>query len=65
MSDHDIETMNDHLIGMQGDLITVMVPPTRMGKEEALRFAAWLVVMADMTPNHERFSAILSAVEST
>lgn len=61
----EIETMNDHLIGVQGGLITVMIPPTRMAKEEALRFAAWLVAIADDSPNHEQFNAVLAAVEMT
>jgi hypothetical protein len=63
--EQEIETMNDHLIGMQGDLITVMIPPTRMSVDEALRFAAWIVAMADASPSHTRFEAVLRAVENT
>lgn len=65
MMPEEIETMNDHLIGMRGDLITVMVPPQVMSIEEGLRFAAWIVAMADPSPGHSRFEMVLRAVERT
>ena len=59
-----METMNDHFVGSQGDLILIMAPPVRaMPKDEALRLAAWIVAQAD--PSHKKFLEILEAVEAS
>lgn len=59
-----IDTSNDYLVGARGDGLVVMRPPRSLTMDEALRFAAWLVVMADGQGEH-RFSDVLSAVEET
>ena len=58
----NIDTANAQLVGMQGNLIRVMMPKTVMTKEEALVHAAWLVSMAC---DDERFKEILQAVRNT
>lgn len=59
-----IETMNDHLVGVQNDMITMVLPPLApMTKDEALRMAAWLVACAD--PLGERFRATLDKILNT
>ena len=58
-----IETVNDHLVGIQGGNVVMVLPPTApMPHEEALRMAAWIVAIAD---DDDRFGAILAAVRST
>src|SRR3954468_2098759 len=42
-----IETVNDFMVGTNGDTISVMRQPVGMDKEQALRLAAWLVMLAD------------------
>ena len=51
----EIETVNDHMVGVRGDgRIVVTLPPLApMGQAEALRLAAWLVAVAD--PGLERW----------
>ncbi len=59
-----IDTSNTHLVGVRGDEILVMLPPTRpMSRAEALRFAAWLVALADF--DDDQFPRILDAVRNT
>jgi hypothetical protein len=59
-----IDAMNDHLVGVNGSGVVIVVPPTApMGRDEALRLAAWLVAVAD--PGGERFEEIRNAVLST
>lgn len=59
-----IETLNDHLVGVQGDLITMMIPATGpMTRDKALRLAAWLQLCAD--PGGERFAEIRDACANT
>jgi hypothetical protein len=59
-----IEAGNDQYVGGRGDgLIVVMAPKARMTRAEALRHAAWLVLVAD--PMGEEFARVLSAVRST
>jgi len=58
----NIDTANAQLVGVQGNLIRVMMPKTVMTKEEALVHAAWLVSMAC---DDERFKEILQAVRNT
>lgn len=62
---HQIDTTNDFMVGSQGDLIVLLRPPGRaITKVAALRLAAYLVAMADESPNHLRFGLVLDGVES-
>jgi len=47
----EINTTNDQLVGKQmgEDLVTVAIPRNIMTKEEAIRHAAWLVILASDT----------------
>jgi hypothetical protein len=59
----EIDTTNDHLVGIQGGRVVVVMPPLRpMAYAEALRLAAWIVAIVD---DDEAFNAILGAVRST
>ena len=60
-----METINDQGVGMCGNDLVVLVPKRKMTREEALRHAAWLVVLADHSENHKAFLEILTAVEET
>jgi hypothetical protein len=53
------DTTNDSFVGVQGDRIVILRPRARMTKPEALRLAAWLVVLAD---EDQQFSVLLDAV---
>lgn len=58
------ETINDFLVGAIGDEVIVLSPVHgRMTKAQALRMAAWLIVIAD--PLEEEFPAVYQAVRST
>jgi hypothetical protein len=59
-----IETVNDFMVGTNGDTISVMRQPVGMDKEQALRLAAWLVMLAD-SGETERFEAIFEAIKGT
>ena len=63
----DLDTMNRFMVASQGDGIRVMHPPTRqdaMSKQDALVFAAWLVALADTSPENADFLEILRRVEN-
>lgn len=61
-----INTANDCMIGVSGDIIMAMIPiQGRIPKDKALRLAAWIVAMADNSEDHAEFNRILEAVEST
>jgi hypothetical protein len=59
-----IETVNDFMVGTNGAGISVMRHPQGMDKEQALRLAAWLVMLAD-NGQTERFAAIFDAIKGT
>jgi len=60
----EMDTLNRHLVGMQGGKIVIMSPPLGgMTKEQALVLAAWIVAVAD--PRGEDFQKVLDAVIST
>ena len=62
----ELDTRNDFFVGLQGTNVRVMrgiAPGAVLPKEQALRLAAWLVVVCD--PNGEEFKATLAAVENT
>jgi hypothetical protein len=59
-----IDTINDHLVGVNGFGVVITLPPAApMDRDEALRLAAWLVAVAD--PGGERFEEIRNAVLGT
>lgn len=58
-----VETINDHLVGIRGDNVVMVLPPIApMPRDEALRMAAWIVAIVD---DDDRFAAILAAVRLT
>ncbi len=59
-----IDTMNDCLVGVQGDHIVVLFPKTRFTPDEALRHAAWLVTLAEYGASHT-FAEVQAAVRET
>jgi hypothetical protein len=59
-----IDTSNDFLVGVRGDDLVVMRPLRGcITKAEALRLAAWLVVLAD--PLGEQWAEVMAAVRTT
>lgn len=58
-----MDISNDQLVAIQGDSILVMYPKQHMTKAEALRHAAWLVVLADSSG--DEFADVLAAVQNT
>jgi hypothetical protein len=59
-----VDTTNDHLVGMQGGKVVMVLPPAcPMDRDEALRMAAWIQLLAD--PLGERFETIRSAIANT
>jgi hypothetical protein len=63
-TEDQINTINDHLVGVNGAGVVVTLPPRGpMDRDEALRLAAWLVAVAD--PHGERFEEIRNAVLNT
>lgn len=42
-----VDVWNQQGVGVHGDALVILNPPTRLTKQEALNFAAWLVELAD------------------
>jgi hypothetical protein len=62
----EIDTSNDHMVTRRGGRVLIGAPPSgAISKTEALRLAAWLVVMADDSDHHTEFMEVLTAIEST
>lgn len=63
--DTDLDVTNYHLVCTKGnDQIFIMNPPTVLTPESALRFAAWLVAVAE--PNSKiPFKRFLEEVKNT
>lgn len=62
----EINTANRFMVGVKGDSVVVLLPPTTvLDKEAALVFAAYLVLMADAVPGELDFQEVLVAVENT
>jgi len=61
----EIDTTNDCLVGVCGVSLMILNPRRRMPKDRALVFAAYIVAMCDLSPDHKDFLAALLAVEST
>lgn len=60
-------TLNEYLLGYDGRTLSVMRPPVDMSADQALRFAAWLVVTSEsMRPAAEyTFQEYYEAVRNT
>lgn len=43
-----MEATNDQMVGVRGDKIVVVLPKTEMTREEAVRHACWLLVLAGL-----------------
>lgn len=57
-----MDTFNQFLVGTKADGIVIMAPPQRvLTKEEALMFAAWIIVQAT-DGDVDRFKAYTDAV---
>lgn len=64
--DNTICADNDYFIGSGGDDIVSMMPlPRRIPKDKALRLAAWIVAITDLSEGHRDFLSLLKAVENT
>lgn len=50
---------NEFLVGVRGDSIVVMRPVSNVSKRTALKYAAWIVALAD---NNDEFDQILKQV---
>ena len=64
----EIDTANDCFVGTSaGDIVFPLIGALsgRIPPDKALRLAAWIVAMADDSAGHERFLAVLGAVENT
>jgi hypothetical protein len=64
------DSSNRFLVGATagGEMIAIMNPGPLLapiGKPAALILAAWLVALADSSPDHAEFRKLLAAVEST
>jgi hypothetical protein len=63
-----VSTANKHVVGVRGDKVIVMAPPSQLTAEEALVFAAWLVTMAECVQTDDNappFEKYLEAVKNT
>lgn len=58
-----METANDQMVGRQGDHIVVTFPKHRMTRDEALRHAAWICLVADVTD--EEWANVVREISST
>jgi hypothetical protein len=58
------ETFNKFFVGMRGDQIQIMKSPAVLSKADALNLAGWLVALADFSPDHAEFHALLKEIES-
>lgn len=60
MKVEDVNTINDHMVGVQGDDIVFLNPPIKITKERALVLAAWIVSLAD---DNDDFGIVIEAVQ--
>lgn len=67
MSDEQINTSNDQLVGVRGHSVIVVLPRTTMTPAEARRHVAWLAVMADVIDNEPTtpLADVIRAVEGS
>lgn len=53
---------NEQMVSVVDGDIVILMPKRRMNKEEALRFAAWIVALSDID---DEFDDILKAVRNS
>ena len=59
---NDIDTSNEHMVGVQDNHIVFLNPPDKITKQRALVLAAWIVSLADDT---DVFGLIMEQVQNT
>jgi hypothetical protein len=57
-----MDTINDSLVSLQGEMIIILRPTSRLPKEKALRLAAWIVALAG---EDEKFLELLQAIRNS
>jgi len=60
--DAKMEVNNKYCVGVQGDSLTILLPPRLLSKSDALLLAAWLVTLAEQEEGE--FQQVLEAVQS-
>lgn len=60
MEPADVNTMNEHMVGVQGDFIVFLNPPAKITKERAIVLAAWILTLAD---DNDEFGIVIEAVQ--
>jgi hypothetical protein len=61
-----VETFNEFAVSVQGGNVVILMSPRCLTGEQAMRFAAWLVTMADIADTSlPPFGEYLNAVQST
>jgi len=60
-----METFNKFAVGVIGGDVAIMMPPRRLTPADAMLFAAWLVVMAQIQNSKLEFGDYLEAVSNT
>ena len=61
-----MDTLNKQGVAIRGSSVVILFPRQSLTPEEAMMFAAWLVVMAQMLDDSLRpFGDYLAAVENT
>jgi hypothetical protein len=59
-----MDLANKHFVGLQGQNIVILNPPSRLSKDDALLFAAWIVALADYEHDGiDAFNEVLEAVQ--
>jgi hypothetical protein len=58
-----MDTSNDQMVSVKGDNIQVLRPKMTMTREEAVRHACWILVLAGLDRSHVLLQ--LEAIENT
>ena len=59
-----VEPENKFLVGCNGKRVLIQnMPIGPISKEDAMLLAAWLVAVADPSPDHDDFNAVLMQIE--
>jgi len=56
---------NTFMVGAQGDDIVILAFGRRLTRAQAINLAAWLVALADWSPEHEEFHAALKEAKES
>jgi len=59
-----IDTMNRYGVGVRGDRLVILWPPTELEFDNALVFAAWIVTLAERLDGPS-FDEVRKAVRNT